>query len=143
MVSYRCGEVAAELELLERDGHGVRAEEEDEGHQSQIRDVFTGVPHQHTSVLHTLLLTQLTPVHVRHVELRKRRRRKRGNLGIYHFCITILIIIEKRNLLSLTSMVMLSSASGAEVLKPRAEAEENNHKATNDDRKRPARYQPE
>ena len=69
-LSYLCREVAAELELLERNSHGVGAEEEDEGHEGKVGDILTGVPHQHTAILHTLFLTQLTPVHVCQVILR-------------------------------------------------------------------------
>ena len=63
------GEVAAELELLEGDGHGVRAEEEDEGHEGQIGDVLAGLSHQRASVLQTLLLAQLAPVQSCHIQL--------------------------------------------------------------------------
>lgn len=40
-----CGEVTAGLELLERDGHRVSAEEQDERQHGQIRDVFAGFAH--------------------------------------------------------------------------------------------------
>lgn len=78
-LSYLCGEVAAELELLERNSHGVGAKEEDEGHEGQVGNILTGVPHQHTAVLHTLFLTQLTPVQVCQVKLQ--RQDKAGEEG--------------------------------------------------------------
>lgn len=63
------GEVTAKLELLERHGHGVGAEEEDEGHEGQVRDVLAGLSHQRAAVLQTLLLAQLTPVQSCHIQL--------------------------------------------------------------------------
>lgn len=39
------GEIAAELELLERHRHGVGTEEEDEGHEGQVGDVLAGLSH--------------------------------------------------------------------------------------------------
>lgn len=71
--SHLGGEVATELELLEGDGHGVGPEEQDEGHEGQVRDVLTGVAHQRASILHTLLLTELAPVQVCDVQLRGER----------------------------------------------------------------------
>lgn len=59
---YLGGEVAAELELLQRDRHGVGAKEKDEGHEGQVGDEFAGLSHQRASILHALLLAQLTPV---------------------------------------------------------------------------------
>lgn len=73
-LSYLRREVAAELEFLERDSHGVGAEEEDEGHEGQVGNVLTGVPDQRTAKLHTLLLTQLTPFHICQVKLERRER---------------------------------------------------------------------
>lgn len=61
-VSHLGREVAAGLELLEGDGHGVGAEEQDKRYEGQVRDVLTRVPQQGAAILHTLLLTQLTPV---------------------------------------------------------------------------------
>lgn len=43
--SYLGGEVAAEFEFLQCQCHGVGPEEEDEGHEGQIRHKFTGFPH--------------------------------------------------------------------------------------------------
>ena len=63
------GEVAAELELLEGDGHGVGAEEEDEGHEGQVRHKLAGLSQQGASVLQTLLLAQLAPVQSCHIQL--------------------------------------------------------------------------
>lgn len=65
-----CGEVTAGLELLERDGHGVSAEEQDERQHGQIRDVFAGFAHQGAAEFQALFLSQLTPVQSREVELR-------------------------------------------------------------------------
>lgn len=62
MFSYLCWEVAAELELLEGDSHGVGTKEEDEGHEGQVGNILTGVPHQQTAVLYTIFLIHLTPV---------------------------------------------------------------------------------
>lgn len=69
MIFYLCGKVAAELELLERHGHGVGSKEEDEGHEGQIRNILTGAAHQSAPVLDALLLTQLTPVQICQVKL--------------------------------------------------------------------------
>lgn len=69
--SYLCREVAAELELLKRNSHGIGAKEEDEGHEGQVRNILTGVPHQRAAILHTLFLTQLTPVQVCQVKLQR------------------------------------------------------------------------
>lgn len=44
-MSYLGREVAAGLELLEGDGHGVGPEEQDEGHEGQVRDILTGAAH--------------------------------------------------------------------------------------------------
>lgn len=71
--SHLGGEVATELELLEGDGHGVGPEEQDEGHEGQVRDVLTGVSQQGAAILHTLLLTQLTPVQTCYVILQRQR----------------------------------------------------------------------
>lgn len=38
-------EVAARLKLLEWNGHGVGAEEQDEGHESQVRNILAGFAH--------------------------------------------------------------------------------------------------
>lgn len=67
--SNLCGQVTAGLELLERDGHGVRAEEQKERHHGQIRDVFARFAHQGTAEHQALFLTQLIPVQSREVEL--------------------------------------------------------------------------
>ncbi len=69
-VSNLCGEVTAGLELLERDSHGVSAQEQHERHHGQIRDVFAGFAHQGTTEHQALFLTQLIPVQSREVELR-------------------------------------------------------------------------
>lgn len=71
---HRCfghlgGEVAAELELLEGDGHRVGAEEEDEGLEGQIWDVVAGISHQRTSVVQTLLHAQQAPVQTCQIQL--------------------------------------------------------------------------
>lgn len=68
-LSNLCGEVTAGLELLERDGHGVSAEEQKERQHGQIRDVFAGFAHQGTTEPQALFLTQLIPVQSREVEL--------------------------------------------------------------------------
>lgn len=60
-------EISAGFELLERDGHGVSAEEQNEGQERQIRDIFTGFAHQRPAEPHTVFLIQLTPVHRREV----------------------------------------------------------------------------
>lgn len=70
-LSYLRREVATELEFLERNSRGVGAKEEDEGHEGQVRNILTGVPYQHTTILHTLFLTQLTPVQVCQVKLQR------------------------------------------------------------------------
>lgn len=75
--SHLCREVAAELEFLERNGHGVGAEEEDEGHEGQVGNILTGLPHQHAAKLHAVFLTHLSPVEVRQVKLRREKVRKR------------------------------------------------------------------
>lgn len=72
--SYLRREVAAELELLERNGHGVGAKEEDEGHEGQVGDILTGGPHQGAAIFLTVFLTQLTPVQVRQVKLQEETR---------------------------------------------------------------------
>lgn len=69
MFGHLSGEVAAELELLQRHRHGVGAEEEDEGHEGQVGDVLAGLAHQRASILQTLLLAQLTPVQSCHIQL--------------------------------------------------------------------------
>lgn len=78
LLPYLCREVAAELKLLERNSHGVGAKEEDEGHEGQVGNILTGVPHQHTTILHTLFLTQLTPVQVCQVKLQRQDKGGRG-----------------------------------------------------------------
>ncbi len=78
LLSYLCWEIAAELELLERNSHGVGAEEENEGHEGQVRNILTGAPHQRSSILHTLFLTQLTPVEICQVKLRRQEERRGG-----------------------------------------------------------------
>lgn len=77
-LSYLRREVAAELEFLERNSHGVGAKEEDEGHEGQVRNILTGAPHQRTTILHTLFFTQLTPVHICQVKLQGQERVGRG-----------------------------------------------------------------
>lgn len=62
LVPHRSGEVRAGLELLQRDNHGVGPEEENEGHHSQVGHKLAGITHQSASILHTLLLTELSPV---------------------------------------------------------------------------------
>lgn len=92
-----CGEVTAGLELLERDGHRVSAEEQDERQHGQIRDVFAGFAHQGTAESQALFLSQLTPVQSREVELR-------GD----HMCsqttkrekVTVMIVVKKNSLSS-------------------------------------------
>lgn len=69
MFGHLGGEVAAELELLQRHRHGVGAEKEDEGHEGQVGDVLAGLAHQRASILQTLLLAQLTPVQSCHIQL--------------------------------------------------------------------------
>lgn len=77
-MSYLCREVAAELELLERNSHGVGTKEEDEGHEGQVGNILTGCPHKRTTILHTLFLTQLTPVQVCQVKLQRKEKGGRG-----------------------------------------------------------------
>lgn len=81
LLSYLCREVAAELELLEGNSHGVGAEEEDEGHEGQVWNILTGGPQQRTAVLGALFLTQLTPVQVCQVKLRGDDSGVRGGGG--------------------------------------------------------------
>lgn len=76
-MSYLCWEVSAELELLERNSHGVGTKEEDEGHEGQVGDILTGGPHQCPTILQTLFLTQLTPVEVCQVKLQTERVEKK------------------------------------------------------------------
>lgn len=64
-----CREISAGFELLEWDGHGVSAEEQDERQERQIRNIFTGFAHQNPSELHAVFLIQLTPVHSREIKL--------------------------------------------------------------------------
>lgn len=61
-ISYLCGKVAAKLKLLQSDCHGVRPEEQNEGHESEIWDEFAGFPYQRAAIFHTLLFAQLSPV---------------------------------------------------------------------------------
>lgn len=42
MVTHGGGEIAAGLELLQRHGAGVGPKEQDEGHQSDVRDKAAG-----------------------------------------------------------------------------------------------------
>lgn len=78
LLSYLCREVTAELELLECYSHGVGTKEEDEGHEGQVGNILTGGPHQRTTILHTLFLTQLTPVQVCQVKLQRQHKGGRG-----------------------------------------------------------------
>lgn len=54
--------IAAELELLQGQGHRVCPEEKDEGHECQVGDELAGVPEQAPTVVQTLLLAQQGPV---------------------------------------------------------------------------------
>lgn len=42
---YLGGEIAAEFEFFQCQGHGVGAEEEDEGHEGQVGHEFAGFSH--------------------------------------------------------------------------------------------------
>lgn len=59
--AHRGGEEAARLELLQSHGAGVGPEEQDEGHQGDVRHVSTGLPHQNPLVLPTLVPGQSGP----------------------------------------------------------------------------------
>lgn len=59
--AHRGGEEAARLELLQSHGAGVGPEEQDEGHQGDVRHVSTGLPHQNPSILLTLVPGQSGP----------------------------------------------------------------------------------
>lgn len=78
LLSYLCREVATELELLQRNSHGVGTKEENEGHEGQVGNILTGGPHQCTTILHTLFFTQLTPVQVCQVKLQRQHKDGRG-----------------------------------------------------------------
>lgn len=71
-----CREISAGFELLEWDGHGVSAEEQDERQERQIRNIFTGFAHQNPAELHAVFLIQLTPVHSREIKLLRNRQYK-------------------------------------------------------------------
>lgn len=55
-------EIAAEFELLQGQGHGVRPKEKDEGHECQVWNELAGIPKQLPTVVQTLLLAQQRPV---------------------------------------------------------------------------------
>lgn len=76
--SHLGGKVAAKFELLQRDGHGVGAEEQDEGHERQIRDKLAGASHQLATVFQTLLLAELTPVQSCYIHLGEDNQRRDG-----------------------------------------------------------------
>lgn len=59
--THRGGKEAAGLELLQRHGAGVSPEEEDEGHQGDVRHVAAGLAHQLTSVQQAVVLAQGLP----------------------------------------------------------------------------------
>lgn len=59
--THRGGKEAAGLELLQRHGAGVSPEEEDEGHQGDVRHVAAGLAHQLTSVPQAVVLAQGLP----------------------------------------------------------------------------------
>lgn len=59
--THRGGKEAAGLELLQRHGAGVRPEEEDEGHQGDVRHVAAGLAHQLASVQQAVVLAQGLP----------------------------------------------------------------------------------
>lgn len=79
-LSHLGRKVAAKLELLQRDGHGVGAEEQDEGHERQIRDKLAGASHQLAAVFQTLFLAELTPVESCHIHLREHGRKVMGRV---------------------------------------------------------------
>ena len=54
-LTYCCGEEAARLELLQTHGAGVGPEEQDEGHQGDVRHIAAVLPDQIPAVLQTLL----------------------------------------------------------------------------------------
>lgn len=60
--TYLGGKIAAELEFLQSQGHGVSPKEKDEGHERQVWDELTGAPKQAPAVTQTLLLAQQGPV---------------------------------------------------------------------------------
>lgn len=69
LFSHLGRKVAAKFELLQRDGHGVGAEEQDEGHERQIGDKLAGASHQLATVFQTLFLAELTPVESCYIHL--------------------------------------------------------------------------
>lgn len=60
--TYLGREIAAELEFLQSQGHGVCPKEKDEGHERQVWDELAGVPEEAPSVAQALLLAQQRPV---------------------------------------------------------------------------------
>lgn len=70
---YRSWEKSAGFELLQAHGAGVCAEEQNEGHQRDIRDVFTCWSEQLTAPLHTLCAGQRHPGRVQ-VMLRRHKQ---------------------------------------------------------------------
>lgn len=60
--AYLGREIAAEFELLQGQGHGVRPEEKDEGHECQVWDKLAGIPKQLPTIVQTFLLAQQRPV---------------------------------------------------------------------------------
>lgn len=54
--THRGGKEAAGLELLQRHAAGVGPEEEDEGHEGDVRHVAAGLAHQLASVQQALVL---------------------------------------------------------------------------------------
>lgn len=60
--TYSGGKVATGLEFLQGHGAGVSAEEEDERHEGDVRDIVTVVANKLTPILQALLGCQSCPV---------------------------------------------------------------------------------
>lgn len=74
--THRGGEEGTGFELLETHGGGVGAEEEDEGHESDVWDVVAGLSNQLSFVLQALGLGERRPRGVQ--GLRRNKHRAQG-----------------------------------------------------------------
>ena len=75
-VTHSGGEEGTGFELLQGHGAGVRAEEEDEGHEGDVRDEFAGPPHQLPSVLQALAPREGRPRGVQRLQGKSTERRE-------------------------------------------------------------------
>lgn len=74
IITHCGGEEAARLELLQSHGTGVSSEEQDEGHQGDVRHVATGLADQLPAIVETLLPGQGRPGGINWLQRRGQKR---------------------------------------------------------------------